>query len=304
MNISILGLNDDAAFFLERSSILGKNNQLEFFAFDDRKKQNNFKKKFSNLKAPWNLNEVFESSELLLNFSDLKSLPESLSIIQDNRINLPIIDFSPNKKYSIKLFNDSPIAQNNIVHAMSPGRVGIKNDQETVKLPVVLNSNIHSDFNEQINLFFKKLKIELKFMDEIEHDEVLRSNYYLPNILLFSLANIMDQKSKIISNDLSAEFIKNIRELVNVNIDGDLVEDYIYGDLHELINSLNNEMKEIFSDSNKLNDSYFINSKKVADILDPNTAVPKSKDTIMSLFFGTRFTKLVSGWSKIDKSND
>ena len=304
MKISILGLNDDATFFLERSNLLRKNNQLEFFAFDDRKKQNHFKKKFPNLKAPWNLNEVFESSELLLNFSDLKGLPESLSIIQDNKINHPIIDFSPNKKYSIKLFNDSSISQNNIVHAMSPGRVGITNNQEIVKLPVVLNSHIHSDFNEQTNLFLKKLKIELKFMDEIEHDEVLRSNYYLPNILLFSLAKIMDQKSKIISNVLSAEFIKNIRELVNVNIDGDLVEGYIYDDLHELINSLNNEMKEIFSDTNKLDDSYFINSKKVANILDPNTSVPKSKDTMMSLFFGTRFTKLVSGWSKIDKSND
>ena len=304
MNISILGLNDDAAFFLERSSILGKNNQLEFFAFDDRKKQNYFKKEFPNLKAPWSLNEVLESSELLLNFSDLKSLPDSLAIIKDNNQRCPIIDFSPNKKYSIKLFNDSALSQNNIVHAMSPGRVGINNNQEIIKLPVVLNNNIKSDFNEPTNLFFKKLKITFKFMDEIEHDEVLRSNYYLPNILLFSLAKIMNQKSKIISNTLGTEFIDNIRALVNVNIDGDLIEDYIYDDLSELINSLNNEMKEIFTDTDKLNDSYFINSKKVANILDPNTSLPKSKDTMMSLFFGTRFTKLVSGWSKIDKSND
>ena len=114
----------------------------------------------------------------------------------------------------------------------------------------------------------------------------------------------MNQKSKIISNTLGTEFIDNIRALVNVNIDGDLIEDYIYDDLSELINSLNNEMKEIFTDTDKLNDSYFINSKKVANILDPNTSLPKSKDTMMSLFFGTRFTKLVSGWSKIDKSND
>ena len=40
MKISILGLNDDAAFFLKRSSILNKNKQLDFFAFDDRKIQN------------------------------------------------------------------------------------------------------------------------------------------------------------------------------------------------------------------------------------------------------------------------
>ncbi len=304
MKISILGLNDDATFFLKRSDILKKNSQLDFFAFDDRKKQNYFKKKFPNLKAPWNLNEVFESSELLLNFSDLKSLPDSLAIIQDNKLDCPIIDFSPNKKYSIKLFNDSSLSQNNIVHAMSPGRVGINNNQEIINLPVVLNNNVRSDFNEQTNLFFKRLKITFKFMDEIEHDEVLRSNYYLPNILLFSLAKIMDQKSKIISNTLGTEFIENIRTLVNVNIDDDLIQNYIYDDLNELINSLNYEMKEIFTNTNKLDDSYFINSKKAANILDPNASIPKSKDTIMSLFFGTRFTKLVSGWSKIDKSND
>ena len=98
MKISILGLNDDAAFFLKRSSILNKNKQLDFFAFDDRKIQNKFKKDFPNLSAPWNLNDVLESSEILLNFSALKSLPSSISIIEENKLNCPIIDFSPIKK--------------------------------------------------------------------------------------------------------------------------------------------------------------------------------------------------------------
>ena len=86
MKISILGLNDDAAFFLKRSNILNKNKQLDFFAFDDRKIQNKFKKDFPNLSAPWNLNDVLESSEILLNFSTLKNLPSSISIIEENKL--------------------------------------------------------------------------------------------------------------------------------------------------------------------------------------------------------------------------
>ena len=304
MKISILGLNDDAAFFLKRSSILNKNKQLDFFAFDDRKIQNKFKKDFPNLSAPWNLNDVLESSEILLNFSALKSLPSSISIIEENKLNCPIIDFSPIKKYSIKIFNQSSLSNKNIIHAMSPGRVEFSNNQEIIKLPIVLNNNIQTDFNEKTNLFFKRLKISLKFMDEIEHDEILRSNYYLPNILFFLLAKKMNEKSKIISNTLGTELLNNMRDLVNVNINDDLLKDYVYDDLNGLMNLFNQEMKEIFVENNKLDNSYLLNSKQAANLLDPNISVPKSKDTIMSLFFGTRFTRLVSGWSKIDKSND
>ena len=115
---------------------------------------------------------------------------------------------------------------------------------------------------------------------------------------------MMEQKSKIISNNLNSELISNIRSLVNVNINNDLTNDHIDAELDASLNEFNKEMKKNFADHNKLDNSYFINSKQTAKILDPDSSIPKSKDTIMSLFFGTRFTKLLSGWSKIDKSND
>ena len=60
------------------------------------------------------LNDVLESSEILLNFSALKSLPSSISIIEENKLNCPIIDFSPIKKYSIKIFNQSSLSNKNL----------------------------------------------------------------------------------------------------------------------------------------------------------------------------------------------
>ena len=134
---------------------------------------------------------------------------------------------------------------------MSPGRVEFSNNQEIIKLPIVLNNNIQTDFNEKTKFFFKRLKITLKFMDEIEHDEILRSNYYLPNILFFLLAKKMDEKSKIISNTLGSELLNNMRDLVNVNINDDLLKDYVYDDLNGLMNLFNQEMKDIFVEINK-----------------------------------------------------
>ena len=75
-------------------------------------------------------------------------------------------------------------------------------------------------------------------MDEIEHDEILRSNYYLPNILFFLLAKKMDENSKIISNTLGSELLNKMRDLVNVNINDDLLKDYVYDDLNGLMNLL------------------------------------------------------------------
>tara|TARA_Y100001970_G_C14038908_1_gene752600 strand:- start:12 stop:926 length:915 start_codon:yes stop_codon:yes gene_type:complete len=304
MKISILGLNSDSVFFLKRSSFMKKDHDLSFHAFDDRKIQNTFKKEFSNIQTPWNLSDVLKECDLLLNCSGLKNLPNSITILEDNKIDCPIIDFSTNKKYSIKLFNNSTLPQNNIIHAMSPGRVNIDLYKELINLPIILNNSVNSELDSVVNLFLKRLKISLKFMDEIEHDEVLRSNYYLPNLLLVSLSIMMEQKSKIISNNLNSELISNIRSLVNVNINNDLTNDHIDAELDESLNEFNKELKKFFVDHNKLDNSYFINSKQTAKILDPDSSIPKSKDTIMSLFFGTRFTKLLSGWSKIDKSND
>ena len=304
MKISIIGLNSDSIFFLNRASLLKKDSDLSFYAFDDRKIQNDHKKKFSNLKTPWNLSDVLDKCELLLNCSGLKNLPNTISILEDNKIHCPIIDFSTNKKYSINLFNSSSLSRNNIIHAMSPGKVNIDFKKEIINLPIILNNNINSKLDNVVNSFKNKLKISFKFMDEIEHDEVLRSNYYLPNLLLLSLSNMMQQKSKIISNNLNSELISDIRSLVNVSINNDLTNDHTDSALSQSLEEFNKEMKEIFADHNKLDNSYLINSKQTAKILNPDSSIPKSRDTIMSLFFGARFTKLLSGWSKIDKSND
>ena len=303
MKIAILGLNADALFFIERANFL-KIKDLNFFAFDERKKQNSYKKKYSNLLTPWSINDVFSNSDIVLNCSYLSSLDLALQIFTDNKVKSPIIDFSPNKQFSINNFKKYKLLNNNVIHSMSPGRMNFNFRQENIKLPVVLDSQIKAGLNEPINQLFNKLNIAIKFLDILEHDEILKSNYYLPNLLLFSLSKLMNEKSKILSNNLNNQYILNISELINIDVKDDLVENYFNKDLNSLSLEVNMMMNNVFANKKVLDDPIFMNSKQIANHLDPNSAIPKSRDTIMSLFFGTRFTRLVSGWSKIDKPDD
>ena len=290
MKISVIGSSKDTEFFILRSLHL-KKNDFNFSVFDSRENQNRLRKTFSNVTTPWNIDDVINGADILINGYSIKNTDNFFEIIKNNRINLPIIDMSVFKEESLKNYDSNQIS-NSVLHIMPPGKMNFDYKKDTLRLPVVLNNKLNVDKNDNIDNFFKKLKLNFKFIDIEELDSLVLSQYIIPNIYLFFLKNTMQIKSKIISNNFNQGYLLEFSKL----IDYDIVENININ----ILNKMNtNETEFIDFIENLKNNNFVLNnndfpSESSHEVLN----IPKSKDTLLSLFFGEKFSKVMSSWGK------
>ena len=290
MKISVIGSSRDTEFFILRSLHL-KKEDFNFSVFDSRESQNRLRNTYSNVETPWNIEDVINGADILINGYSIKNTDNFFEIIKNNNINLPIIDMSVFKEESLKSFALNQIS-NSVLHIMPPGKMNFDYKKDILRLPVVLNNKLNVDKNKNIDNFLKKLKLNFKFIDIEEIDSLVLSQYIIPNLYLLFLKNNMQIKSKIISNNFNQDYLLEFSEL----IDYDIVENIninILNKMHtnetEFIDFIENLKKNNFV----LNDDEF-SSASSQEVLN----IPKSKDTLLSLFFGEKFSKVMSSWGK------
>ena len=290
MKISVIGSSKDTEFFILRSLHL-KKNDFNFSVFDSRENQNRLRKTFSNVTTPWNIDDVINGADILINGYSIKNTDNFFEIIKNNRINLPIIDMSVFKEESLKSFALNQIS-NSVLHIMPPGKMNFDYKKDILRLPVVLNNKLNVDKNKNIDNFLKKLKLNFKFIDIEEIDSLVLSQYIIPNLYLLFLKNNMQIKSKIISNNFNQDYLLEFSKL----IDYDIVENININ----ILNKMNaNETEFIDFIENLKNNNFVLNDDKFSSALSQEVLnIPKSKDTLLSLFFGEKFSKVMSSWGK------
>ena len=289
MKISVIGSSKDTEFFILRSMHL-KKEDFNFSVFDSRESQNKLRKAYSNVETPWNIEDVINGADILINGYSIKNIDSFFEIIKNNNINLPIIDMSVFKEESLKSFDLNQIS-NSVLHIMPPGKMNFDYKKDILRLPIVLNNKLNVDKNKNIDNFFKKLKLNFKFIDIEEIDSLVLSQYIIPNLYLLFLKNNMQIKSKIISNNFNQDYLLEFSKL----IDYDIVENININ----ILNKINiNETEFIDVIENLKNNNFVIDDNFSSTSSQEILNIPKSKDTLLSLFFGEKFSKVMSSWGK------
>ena len=289
MKISVIGSSKDTEFFILRSLHL-KKEDFNFSVFDSRESQNRLRKTYSNVETPWNIEDVINGADILINGYSIKNTDNFFEIIKNNNINLPIIDMSVFKEESLKSFALNQIS-NSVLHIMPPGKMNFDYKKDILRLPVVLNNKLNVDKNKNIDNFLKKLKLNFKFIDIEEIDSLVLSQYIIPNLYLLFLKNNMQIKSKIISNNFNQDYLLEFSKL----IDYDIVENININILNK-ININETEFNDFIE--NLKNNNFVIDDKFSSTSSQEILNIPKSKDTLLSLFFGEKFSKVMSSWGK------
>ena len=290
MKVSVIGSSNDVKFFLNRAFHLNKKDII-FSVFDSRENQENIRKQFKFIETPWGIEDILFASDLIINAMPLRRSNEFYEIIKNNNVNLPIIDLSPIKEFSIKDYDENNI-KNSVIHIMPPGKMNLSYKKESLRVPVVLNNKSSSIENNQIENFFKLLKLNYKFIDHEEHDSLVMSHYISPNLYLLHLMENMETKANILSNDFNREVINDFSSFID----------------NEILENLNDEILKMIK-NNEINLDSFISSLKVNNYKLKNKnisfketneilSIPKSKDTLLSLFFGEKFSRVISSWGK------
>jgi len=290
MKISVIGSNKDTEFFILRSLYL-KKLDIKFSIFDTRENQNRLKKQFNNVEAPWNIEDVFKGSDIIINAYSIKNNYNFFEILKNNKNNLPIIDMSVSKEVSLKYYNKEDI-NNSVLHIMPPGKMNFDYKKDLLRMPLVINNKSNLIRNSNVDKFFKILNLNFKFIDIEEIDSILLSQYIIPNLYLLSLIKNMQTKSKILSNNFNQNYLLEFSNL----IDYEIVEN-INNDIFTKINStddyFNNFIKNL-KNNNFVLESDIFSSTNSQEVL----TIPKSKDTLLSLFFGEKFSRVMSSWGK------
>ena len=288
MKISIIGSSQDTIFFIERSKFLGKN--ILFSVFDSKEIQDNLKKSYDSVETPWNISDVLKDSSLILNGCSIKNSMEFFEIIKNNNSNLPIIDLSLFKSRSIQNYNENNIS-NIVLHSMPVGKLNIDPQRESVRIPVILNNKLNTIRDDNLESFFKLLKLNLRFIDIDEHDSLIVSNYVLTNLYLLYLLDNMKNKSSILSNNFNQNYINKFSNIIDSEI-LDNLDDYVFSKIASDSNF------KMFIEKIKKND-FKLSIDEIRSFSDQSLlSIPKSKDTLLSLFFGEKFSKTISNWGK------
>ena len=288
LKISIIGSSQDTIFFIERSKFLGKN--ILFSIFDSKEIQDNLKKSYDSVETPWNISDVLKDSSLILNGCSLKNSMEFFEIIKNNKSNLPIIDLSLFKSRSIQNYKENNIS-NIVLHSMPVGKLNIDPQRESVRIPVILNNKLNTIRDDNLESFFKLLKLNLRFIDIDEHDSLIVSNYLLTNLYLLYLLDNMKNKSSILSNNFNQNYINKFSNIIDSEI-LDNLDDYVFSKIAADSNF------KMFIEKIKKND-FKLSIDEIRSFSDQSLlSIPKSKDTLLSLFFGEKFSKTISNWGK------
>ena len=288
MKVSIIGSSQDAIFFIKRSEFLKKD--IKFSIFDSKEIQDNLKKTYNSVEIPWNISDVLKDSDLILNGFSLKKNIEFFEIVKNNNSNLPIIDLSLLKSKSIQDYKDINLS-NIVLHAMPVGKMNIDPKKENVRIPVILNNQLKSIKNDNFESFFNLLKLKLRFIDIDEHDSLIISNYVLTNLYLLYLLDEMENKSSILSSNFNMEYIREFTNIIDDEI-LDNFDDYVFSKITSEDNF------RTFIENIKRND-FKLPNDKFDSLSEQNLlSIPKSKDTLLSLFFGEKFSKTISNWGK------
>ena len=288
MKVSIIGSSQDAIFFIKRSEFLKKD--IKFSIFDSKEIQDNLKKTYNSVEIPWNISDVLKDSDLILNGCSLKKNIEFFEIVKNNNSNLPIIDLSLLKSKSIQDYKDINLS-NIVLHAMPVGKMNIDPKKENVRIPVILNNQLKSIKNDNFESFFNLLKLKLRFIDIDEHDSLIISNYVLTNLYLLYLLDEMENKSSILSSNFNMEYIRDFTNIIDDEI-LDNFDDYVFSKITSEDNF------RTFIENIKRND-FKLPNDKFDSLSEQNLlSIPKSKDTLLSLFFGEKFSKTISNWGK------
>ena len=288
LKISIIGSSQDTIFFIERSKFLGKN--ILFSIFDSKEIQDNLKKSYDSVETPWNISDVLKDSSLILNGCSIKNSMEFFEIIKNNKSNLPIIDLSLFKSRSIQNYKENNIS-NIVLHSMPVGKLNIDPQRESVRIPVILNNKLNTIKDDNLESFFKLLKLNLRFIDIDEHDSLMVSNYLLTNLYLLYLLDNMKNKSSILSNNFNQNYINKFSNIIDSEI-LDNLDDYVFSKIAADSNF------KMFIEKIKKND-FKLPIDEIRSFSDQSLlSIPKSKDTLLSLFFGEKFSKTISNWGK------
>ena len=288
LKISIIGSSKDTIFFIERSKFLGKN--ILFSIFDSKEIQDNLKKSYDSVETPWNISDVLKDSSLILNGCSIKNSMEFFEIIKNNNSNLPIIDLSLFKSRSIQNYKENNIS-NIVLHSMPVGKLNIDPQRESVRIPVILNNKLNTIKDDNLESFFKLLKLNLRFIDIDEHDSLIVSNYLLTNLYLLYLLDNMKNKSSILSNNFNQNYINKFSNIIDSEI-LDNLDDYVFSKITSDSNF------KMFIEKIKKND-FKLSIDEIRSFSDQSLlSIPKSKDTLLSLFFGEKFSKTISNWGK------
>ena len=288
MKVSIIGSSQDAIFFIKRSEFLKKD--ITFSIFDSKEVQDSLKKSYKSVEIPWSINDVLKDSNLILNGCSLKKNIEFFEIIKSNNTNLPIIDLSLLKSKSIQDYNDNDLS-NTVLHSMPVGKMNIDSKKENIRVPVILNNQLKTIKDDSIESFFNLLKLKLRFIDIDEHDSLIISNYVLTNLYLLHLLEDMENKSSILSSNFNMNYINEFSNIIDDEI-LDNFDDFVFSK----ITAHDNFQK--FIEKIKRNGFKLPNSKAKSFSEQDILSIPKSKDTLLSLFFGEKFSKTISNWGK------
>ena len=288
LKISIIGSSKDTIFFIERSKFLGKN--ILFSIFDSKEIQDNLKKSYDSVETPWNISDVLKDSSLILNGCSIKNSMEFFEIIKNNNSNLPIIDLSLFKSRSIQNYKENNIS-NIVLHSMPVGKLNIDPQRESVRIPVILNNKLNTIKDDNLESFLKLLKLNLRFIDIDEHDSLIVSNYVFTNLYLLYLLDNMKNKSSILSNNFNQNYINKFSNIIDSEI-LDNLDDYVFSKIATDSNF------KMFIEKIKKND-FKLPIDEIISFSDQSLlSIPKSKDTLLSLFFGEKFSKTISNWGK------
>tara|TARA_B100000941_G_scaffold289579_1_gene269272 strand:+ start:819 stop:1709 length:891 start_codon:yes stop_codon:yes gene_type:complete len=287
MKVSVIGASQDVIFFIKRSEYLKRD--IKFSIFDSKEAQDSLKKTFNLVETPWNIKDVLKDSNLILNGCSVKKYLEFFEIIKNNKSELPIIDLSLLKSKSIQDYKDNQI-KNTVLHSMPIGKMNIDFQKDSVRIPVTLNSKLKNIKDDNIEFFFDLLKLKLRFIDVDEHDSLVISNYVLTNLYLLFLLDKMENQSSILSSNFNQDYINKFSSI----IDNDIVDnfsDYVFSKLTSEDNF------RMFIKKFK-NNNFNLNKNDLNLFSEKSFSIPKSKDTLLSLFFGEKFSKTISNWGK------
>ena len=102
----------------------------------------------------------------------------------------------------------------------------------------------------------------------------------------------MQKKSKILSNNFNQNYLLEFSKIID----------------YEIVENINNDIFNKISINDNYFDDFIENLKKNNFVLESDNfssfdsqevlSIPKSKDTLMSLFFGEKFSRVMSSWGK------
>ena len=302
MKLAIIGINKDTTYILERLALLNLRG-INVSIYSESKKFKSIKKIYPSAELPWSLSDVIKDSDIVFHGSSITTLKSSITSINNlHPHNVPLIDFSTNKAISISIFNSHFKYKSNVLHMIPLGKLNFKNLNSVSAIPLVSNNELDTNILNTAEKILKKFKFKFKFIDLNEHDSLVIANYYLPNLLLSTNSKILSSKNKSILNNINSPFLNNINDIIDSSVYKDLLNN------KDFINQIDNSLNLIFAN---LKDDIILDTKpdnlifkSTKNINSTEHILPNSKDTIMSFFFGSKFTQYISGWNKIKDKND